>query len=159
MLNQFTDPAVATEDGVFISDKWLRLSEILQDMDPTIELRWIPPKNRTDMDKSKPYAIVHAPRDRKHYIIMFAGETDDPQDILARLWSGNTSEHGSILTNLDAMEAAKQAFEQRAALDSFEEAADEMHFMATSRSNWFIKRKRPDGTIVKIDTQTGAVVK
>lgn len=158
MLNQFTDPAVATEDGVFISDKWLRLSEILQDMDPTIELRWIPPRNRTDMDKSKPYAIVHSPPDKKSYIIMFAGDTDDPQDILARLWSGNTRK-GNVLTRLDAIEAAKKAFEQRAALDSFEEAADEMHFMATSRSNWFIKRKRPDGTLVTIDTQTGAVVK
>jgi len=157
MLNQFTDPAVATEDGVFISDRWLRLSEILQDMDPNIELRWIPPRHRTEADKSKPYAIVHSPPDKKSYIIMFAGEKDDPQTILARLWSGNTQKR-NVLTTLDAEEAAAKAFAQRAAMDSFEEAADEMHFMATSRSNWFIKRKRPDGTVVKIDTQTGAVL-
>lgn len=155
-LNQFSNPAVATEDGYFVNDKWLRLSEIIQDMDPNLELRWIPPKNRTDKD-SKPYAIVHSPPDQRSYIICFAGELDDPVALLAQLWSGNTRSN-DVLGKLDAMEAAKTAFEQRESMERAEAAADEIHFMATNRSNWTIKRKREDGTTVKIDTQTGREV-
>lgn len=148
-MHQFDDPAVMTEGGMFVSDKWLRLSEILDDMSMGLELRWIPPKNRVNAETSKPYAIC-----QRGVVVMFAGELDDPVDILTRLWKGNTAKH-NVLGALEAREKAEEAFKLREHMDELEEAADEFHFMATNRSNWFIKRKLPDGRIVKIDTTQG----
>lgn len=153
-MHQFDNPLVMTEEGHFVSDKWLRLNEILGDMDPFLELRWIPPKNRSNVDKSKPYAIVHNPPMKPAYTIMFAGDNDDPVDILARLWAGNTAKN-DVQAVLDAKEAASKAFEMKKKMDEAEEAADQIHFLATNRSPWFAKHKLPNGQVVKLDTQTG----
>lgn len=151
-MHQFDDPGVMTEEGVFASDKWLRLNEILTEMGIGLELRWIPYKNRVNAETSKPYAIC-----QRNVVIMFAGELDDPVDILARLWEGN-NKNGDVLKKLEARERAEDAFRMRKHMEEMAEAADEFHFMATNRSNWFIKRKRPDGKIVKIDTTNGREV-
>lgn len=156
-MHQFDDPMVMTDSGYQLPDKLLRLNEILTDMGRGLSLVWIPPENRSDADLSKPYAIMHAPRDRKAYIVMFIGHFDDPEEILARLWEGDTTKH-DVMRKVQLREEAAEAFRLRKQLDEMEETADELHFMATNRSNWFIKRRRPDGTLVKIDTQTGREV-
>lgn len=153
-MHQFDNPLIMTEEGRFISDKWLRLNEILGDMDPFIELRWIPYSNRTSVDKSKPYAIVHNPPLKPAYVIMFAGEDDDPQQILARLWASNTSKN-DVQGAIDASAAAAEAFEYKKQQNEIEQAADEIHFLATNRSPWFTKHRAANGKLVTIDTQNG----
>lgn len=148
-INQFDDPAVLTQEGVFVSDKWLRLSEIIQDVDPYLELRWIPPANRSEKDKGKPYAIVHARPDQAPYIVMFAGELDNPVAILAKLWTGNTAKH-DVAANLDAMEKAQKAFELHIEMEKREQAMDEARWFMSTNKNWITLRK-PDGTLEKID--------
>ena len=141
-LHQFDNPLVMTEEGVFVSDKWLRLSEILDDMD--LELRWIPHKARTHED-SKPYAIC---KRRPPAVIRFAGELDDPVDILAALWEGRDPD---VLRKLEIREKAEEAFRLRQQMDAHEELADETHFLMTNRSPWFVKHKTSNGKIVKLD--------
>jgi len=148
-MHQFDDPAVLTEEGHFVSEKWLRLSEILQDFNPDITLNWIPPQHRTDVDRSKPYAIVHSPRNQPPYVIMFAGETDNPQEVLARIWSGDTSRQ-NVMANVAAMDAAEKAFKLKQEIDQREQLMDEAAWFAGTHKNW-VKMKRPDGTIEKID--------
>ncbi len=150
-MDGFDNPLVMTEGGHFISDKWLRLSEILQDVDPSIELRWIEPRARTS-DASKPYAICHVPPGRPAYVIMFADETDDPVALLARLWEGKNPDY---METLEARERAEKAFELKKTIEEQEELADQFHFLATNRSPYFAKHKTASGEIVKLDTQTG----
>lgn len=134
-MDQFDNPAVLTEEGYFVSDKWLRLSEILHDYNPDLELRWIPPANRSDGDRSRPYAIVHSPHGRPAYVVMFAGELDEPQAILARIFAGDTSRN-NVLGNLDAKEAARQAFELHERADRMAELEDQARWFAGTHKNW-----------------------
>ncbi len=145
-MHMFDNPLVMTEEGVFVSDKWLRLSEILQDMDPHLELRWIPPNARSSED-SKPYAIIYNGSPRA-YTIRFAGELDDPVEVLASIWEGKGPD---VLKALEAKEKAEEAFRLRESLDLHMELADQTHFLATNRSPFFTKHKTADGTIVKLD--------
>lgn len=149
-MDQFADAALLTQEGVFISDKWQRLAEILEDFDPNLELRWIPPSNRTDpTDKSRPYAIVHAAPGKREYIVMFAGETDNPQNILAKLFEGNLNKSDPNRT-IDAANAAAQAFEMKRNMEEMEERHDMMHFLLTNRSKFWVNWKTPEGEKVKL---------
>jgi len=148
-MDQFDNPLVMTEDGILVSDKWLRLSEILQDIDPYLELRWIPPKARNS-EESKPYAVCHCPPIGRAYVIMFAGDDDNPIDLLARLWEGN-AKNQDVLRSLELREKAEEAFKLRESLELHAELADQTHFLATNRSPFITKHKTADGKIVKLD--------
>lgn len=148
-MHQFDDPAVLTQEGVFISEKWLRLSEIIQDTWPDVHLRWIPPANRTDVDRSRPYAIVHIPHGKPSYVVMFAGEQDDPVEILARLYSGDTTRH-NVLGNVEAMDDARRMFDLKKKREIAEAYADQAAWFMGTNKNW-VNLRRPDGTIVKFD--------
>lgn len=148
-MHQFDDPAVLTKEGVFVSQKWLRLSEIIQDQWPDVSLRWIPPGNRSDIDRSRPYAIVHSPDGRAPYVVMFAGESDDPVDILARLYTGDTTKH-DVLKHLEAMDTARRVFELKEQLEKREEAEEKAAWFMGTNKNWIMWR-RPDGSLVKYD--------
>lgn len=152
-MHMFDNPAAMTEEGVFVDSNWLRLSEILHDFDPYMELRWIPPQNRTS-PTSKPYAICHCLPNRNPYVILFASELDDPVQILATLWEGKV-QNGNILNKLDAIEKAKEAFRLKQNMEELEDLGDQYHFLLTNRSPWVTRWKRPDGTIIKLDTATG----
>lgn len=152
-MHQFDDPAVLTEGNVFVDSKWLRFSEILQDYNPEYELRWIPPVNRTNADSSKPYAIVHTPSDGKPpYIVMFAGELDNPQDVIATLWAGDLRRH-NVMAQLDLKEMARQVFEAKVEQEKQEALRDQAAFlMDSSRSKNWVNWVSPSGEKVKLDS-------
>lgn len=152
-MHQFDNPLVMTEEGHLLPDKLLRLNEILQDMQMGLELLWIPPQNRNSAS-SRPYCVCQILPDKRPYVIMFIGEQDDPVDILARIWAGDTRKN-DVLSAVAAKEAAEKAFQLRAQADEMEEAADLVHFLATNRSPWYSKIRKPDDSIVKIETQHG----
>jgi len=148
-MHQFSNPAVLTEEGVFVGEKWIRLNEIIQDHWPDVSLRWIPPVNRSNVDSSKPYAIVHSPSNAAPYIIMFASELDDPVTILAKLYQGNTHQK-DVASFIEAQEDAEAMFELKKAKEAREEAIDMAAWFVGTHKNW-VKMKRPDGSIYKID--------
>jgi hypothetical protein len=158
-MHQFDNPLVMTEEGYFVSDKWLRFSEILQDFDPYLELRWIPPKNRTDPEKSKPYAICHCLPDKIPYAIRFMGDEDDPIQVLADLWEGRVNNENNILTKLDALEKAQEAFRLKKDLEELEERTDLFHFLATDRSPFTARIRDSKGELIKLNTMNGRRVK
>lgn len=148
------DHALLSEDGYFRSEKMLRLAEILEDFSPEMELKWIPPDKRNNVDKSKPYCIVHTPSDRNKppYVVMYATETDDPVDILARLWYGDTR-RDNVIRKVEAREAAQRAFELKQQMEETQEKADLFHFLMTNRSKYWTSYKDDQGKTIKLDDQ------
>lgn len=114
-------------DGQWVSEKFERLASLLQDYDPNLELRWIPPANRTREDK-EPFVIFDL---RSNTPVLFAKEQDEPHQILARLW-GIDNKHTNVLDKIEIEERAKKALEMKAWMDAKEEAADLAYFFKQS---------------------------
>lgn len=150
MAHMFDNPAILVQDH-FVGEKWVRLNEILQDFSPEFYLAWIPPEKRENRDTSKPYAVVHEPSNGKpSYIVMFAGELDDPASVLARLIRGDTRRR-DVMGDLEASQLAQEAFDRKQKWEAAEEAMDQARFLAASPKN-YIKWKTSDGKLVTLDS-------
>jgi hypothetical protein len=141
---------IVTENGEWVSENFQRLAEIIKDYDPYLELRWIPPGQReSDADKKNPYCIIDT---RSNYIVMFASERDNPQTILARLFSAD-NKHGSVLDRVDAENAAAEAFRLKQQMDDEELKKDFISWLIGTKQN-YIKTKNPvTGEKLKLDDQ------
>jgi hypothetical protein len=127
----------------WISEEFSRLAEIIQDYDPYLELRWIPPEHRTDPeDKKNPYCIWDT---RTNYVVMFASELDSPVAILAKLFDID-NKNGDVNKRLQAHNAAQQAMQMREWLDEREAAKDFSAFVFSNKKNYWTHegRKRDD---------------
>lgn len=146
------DHAIYSEEAqCFVSSKLQRLGEILQDYDPYLTLRWIPVNARSSED-SLPYCVVHESPGAKSYVVKYFGELDEPEDILAQIFSGDNNK-GNVLNKLEAKNAAAEAFRLKEQMDAELEAADMFHFLMTSRSNNYVLWKdRTTGERVKLDS-------
>lgn len=139
------------EAGCFVSSKLQRLAEILQDYDPYLSLRWIPPNARSTED-SLPYCVVHDAPGMKPYVVKYFGELDEPEDILAGIFAGDNN-NGDALKRLEAKNAAAEAFRLKDQLDAQMESADMTHFLMTSRSKNYVNwTDRNTGKKVKLDS-------
>lgn len=147
------DHAIYSEEvGCFISSKFQRLAEILQDYDPTLEMRWIPPGSRESTD-TRPYCIVHSLPGKPPYVVMYFGELDNPEDILAKIFAGDNNQ-GNVLSKLETANAAAEAFRLKEQMDQDLESADMFHFLMTNRSkNWVNWKDRDTGEKVKLDSK------
>lgn len=67
-----------------------RITEILQDYDPTLELRWIPPKDRNSFD-TEPFAVWHNPVGLPSYMIMTLKEDQLDHRVLAAIFNANNN--------------------------------------------------------------------
>ena len=146
------DHAIYSEEaGCFVSSNMQQLAEILQDYDPYLSLRWIPPNLRTSED-SLPYCVVHELPGRKPYVVKYFGELENPQDVLAELFLGDNAKH-DVVKKLDAKNAAAEAFRLKEQLDAHAESADMFHFLMTNRSKNYVQWKdRTTGEVVKLDS-------
>jgi hypothetical protein len=131
---------IPASDGRWVNENFMRLAEILHDYDSSIELRWIPPDQRTREDK-KPYCVVHKQKDGKEYAILHASELDDPRKILAQVWSADNAK-GDVLKQLENQEAAERAFELKKQMDIAEARRDFAAFLMGTKKN-FIKTDNP----------------
>jgi hypothetical protein len=114
----------------WVSSKFELLAEILQDYDPYLELRWIPPDKRTRDDK-KPYVVVDT---HSNTPVKYASELDIPEQILADIITAD-GKHGDVLSKLEAGEAAYKLFQMKKFMNDMEEAADEAKFFMKSPLN------------------------
>lgn len=115
----------------WVSERFSILAEIVQEYDPALELRWIPPANRTRDDK-KPYVVVDT---RTNYPVQYASELDNPQEVLISIiQSDNRNE--CVLTRLEASEAANRLFQMKEWNNKLEEAYEEVKFLMKSPLNW-----------------------
>jgi hypothetical protein len=122
---------VPANDGRWINENFARLAEIIQDYDINLELRWIPPENRTRDDK-KPYVIWDI---RCNKPVLFACELDSPVEILARLYDAD-NKHGNVLKRLEASNKAIEDFKKKEQQDAWDDAHDQAKFLWTSPLNY-----------------------
>lgn len=124
---------IPTETGHWVSEEFMLLSEVIQDYDSNLELRWIPPENRTtENERKKPCMIWH----RGQMVpIMYISEREDPAEIIARLFLGD-QRHGDVLTKLDKLDAANQALEMRRQMELAEEAKDQVAWAVGTNKNY-----------------------
>lgn len=116
-------------DG-WVSSRFALLAEILQDYDPYLELRWIPPDKRTRDDK-KPYVVVDT---RSNSAVLYADELDIPEEILAKVIQIDNKDT-TVISKLEAYEAAQRLFQMKEYLDKMGQAADEAKFFMKSPLN------------------------
>lgn len=113
-----TDTFVPSVDGRLISERIARISEIIQDYDPTFELVWIPPEHRSGLEK--PFAVRHNPPGLPSYTAFFLNEDEVDHRVLARLWENDATKH-DILSRLEREEKAAEAVRLKERLDAAEE--------------------------------------
>jgi hypothetical protein len=127
---------VPTEDGRFVSEKHERLARIVEDYDPSFYLAWIPPEHRsTPDDITKCYAIIETTPTGQEFVVMHAGELDEPTDILARLFNAD-NKNGNVLDALEAHNAAVQAMEYKEKLDQAEERQEYIAWLVATKKNF-----------------------
>lgn len=124
---------VPTETGHWVNEGFARLAEILQDYDPYLELRWIPPDKRTDPDdRSRPYCIVDT---RSNYVVRYCSDLDDPVDILANIFDSDNKQH-NVLSTIEKRDAAARAFKMKEIMEQQEEAKDVAAFLMRTKQNY-----------------------
>jgi hypothetical protein len=73
------------EGGHFVSQKQVRIHQILQDYDPNLELQWIPPDRRSAADVA--FRVLCRPPGRAPYVVVTASEADER--LLARVFESD----------------------------------------------------------------------
>lgn len=120
-----------TEDGRWVNENFMRLAELINEYDQTLELRWIPPDKRSRDDK-KPYMIVDT---RTNQPVLFASELDNPVEILARLFESD-NKNGNVLDRMEAHNRAIEVFKKKQRMEEIEEALEEAAFLFKSPLNF-----------------------
>jgi hypothetical protein len=124
------------ESGYGISVKHQRIADIIQDYDPTLELAWIPPDKR-DFNDIEPFAVIHRPGNGKQsYVAMTLREDQINETLLARLWS-HDNKNGSVLTWVEAQDAARNAVILKEKMDDAEMKRDLVSHIVSSNKNTY----------------------
>jgi hypothetical protein len=142
------DVHIPTDDGYWVSENFCRLAEIINDFNPHLELRWIPPTSRESKDeRANPYCIVDT---AGNYIVMFASERDTPEQILAKLIDIDNT-NGDVLRRLEAQNDAAKIFELKKQRELMDAASEVAAFMIRSPLNYLKVKIGED--LVKLDDE------
>lgn len=123
-------------DGHFISQKQIRINEVLQDYDPNLQLQWIPPDKRSERDLA--FRVVHFNPGKAPYLVCIAEECDER--LLARVFEADQQNSPNKLTYIENYNNALELV--RAKEDT--EERQELHEMAmavirNNKSSYTIK--------------------
>lgn len=122
---------IPTDTGEWVSEDYERLARIIQDYDQNLELRWIPPANRTREDK-KPYVVVD---NRTNTPVLYASELDTPTDILVRLVDSDNA-RGNVVDRMETRELAIKLQDQKKWIDNIEEAKERTNFLLNTHLHY-----------------------
>lgn len=104
-------------DGHFVSHKQVQINEILRDYDPTLQLQYIPPDQRSATDLA--FRVVAFPPGRAPYAVCFAEEADER--LLARVFEADQSRGPNRLTFLENYENARELLRHKEAMEQRQE--------------------------------------
>lgn len=122
---------IPVDTGEWVDENYERLARIIQDYDSHLELRWIPPSNRTRDDK-KPYVVVDT---RTNSAVLYASELDTPTDILVSLATSDNAQ-GDVVSRLEAQEIATKLLDHKKWIDELEEAKDKTNFLLNTNLHY-----------------------
>jgi hypothetical protein len=126
-------PFIPCDDGRWVNADFERLARNIKEYNPELELRWIPPENRTREDKA-PYVVVHSPVGGQESVVLHATELDSPVEILTRLYLAD-SKNGDVLERLEAHNLAVENLRMQEYRDEMDELADQALFLLSSPLN------------------------
>lgn len=135
-------------DGHFVSQKQIRINEILRDYDPTLQLQWIPPDKRSSNDLA--FRVVCFPMGRPPYLVCTAEEADER--LLAKVFEADQRSSPNKLNFIEnynrarELVIAKQAEEQRQEDHEIAAAAirnNKSHFRLYNKRGELIDLERP----------------
>lgn len=115
---------IPADTGEWVSEEYERLARIIKDYDEYLELRWIPPANRTREDK-KPYVVVDT---RTNHAVLWASELDTPTDILVRLVDSDNA-RGDVVDRLEVRDLAIRLQQAKKWEDQLLEAREKTNFL------------------------------
>jgi hypothetical protein len=111
-------------DGHFVSQKQIRINEILQDYDSTLQLQYIPADKRSSQDLA--FRVVCFPPGRSPYLVCTSEEADER--LLAKVFE---ADQANSLNKLSYIDNYNNALELTRAKEA-EESRMEAHSMAQS---------------------------
>jgi hypothetical protein len=116
-------------DGHFVSEKQVRINQILQDYDKNLQLQWIPSGERSDNDMA--FRVVAFPDGRAPYLVCVGQEADER--LLAKVLEADQVNNPNKLSYIDNYNAALELVREK----EKKEARQEDHDLAASilRSN------------------------
>jgi len=136
--NEVTDMSglhILTDQGA-LSQKHMRVAEIIKDYDDDLELAYIPRQERTAFD-AQPFAIVHVnPVNGYRYVVMTCKEEEVDERLIAKLFMANMDSN-DILGRLEVEEAARQLVEFKTKIEQMEERKEFRDAVIKSRKNWY----------------------
>lgn len=111
-------------NGHFVSQKQIRINEVLTDYDPTLQLQWIPPNERSSSDLA--FRVVCFPSGRAPYAICFAEDADER--LLAKVFEADQQNSPNKLNFIENYNRALELIK----LKENQEAREEDHRMAAA---------------------------
>lgn len=132
-------------DGHFISQKQIRINEVLQDYDPNLQLQWIPPDKRSERDLA--FRVVHFNPGKAPYLVCTAEECDER--LLAKVFEADQQNSPNKLTYIENYNNALELV--RAKEDT--EERQELHEMAMAviRNNKSSYTIRINGEVIDFE--------
>lgn len=134
------------ETGHFLSKEHQRIAQVIHDYDPTLELAWIPPENRT-LNDTHPFAIIHHPVGQQSYVAMRLKENEVDHRVISRLWS-NDAQNGNVLNAIEKEEEARRAVDYLRREEEMEEAREMASWMVKARHG--AKMHLPNGEKIRL---------
>lgn len=110
-----------------------RIAEIIKDLNPELELAWIPPENRSAFDKHT-FAVVHVHPNGQRYVVFTMPEDEVDHRVIARIINTDTSRK-DVLKEMEANEAALRLVQAKAAMEEIEEKRDFVHSVIGSKKH------------------------
>lgn len=150
------DVILATEEGRFVSQKWMFLAEMLQDYNPNLELRWIPPETRAVEDRDKPYVVAHTDKQGRSYIVLYASELDQPEEVMTRIIHSD-QKHGDVLSRMDVRNNVNKLFELRKREEDLAEKEELARWLVETKKTNPVIRDKETGELIKLDGQLNRV--
>lgn len=117
---------VITENGA-LPERAVRLNEIIQDFDDTLELRWIPPDKRGAFD-SKPFAVWQTHPNYEPYLVMALREDELDHRVLAALFRAQNI----TMDQIEAEEAARDVIAMKKRMDEQDAETEFVHWALKS---------------------------
>lgn len=133
------------ETGHFLSKDHQRIAQVIHDYDPTLELAWIPPENRTLQD-DYPFAVIHRPEGFPPYVVMRLRENEVDHRVISRLWS-NDAKNGNVLNAIEKEEAARSALDYLRREEEMEEAREMAAWMVKAPAGSWMRNPNDTGKI------------
>jgi hypothetical protein len=127
----FGNAHILEPDGSALPVKAQRIAEIINDLDSSLRLAWIPPDKRSSFDKN-PYAICHFPEGREPYVVMTFSENEVDERLIAKVIARDTRQ-GHSIDKLDAEYRAHLLLEAKNRMEEKEERDEFAQFVIKSR--------------------------